>query len=180
MIGRRSEEHTSELQSQSNLVCRLLLEKKNANAVTWNSSIFQIGSVVGPALSGLLVAYVGFAFVYVLDALCALAFFLLVFPIRRSNQAPDRTGTNTWKSLVAGLRFVFSRNVILATITLDLFAVLLGGATALMPIFADQILHCGPVGLGWMRAAPAVGAFVMALVVAYLPPMNQAGKGFLW
>src|SRR5205085_5142253 len=145
-----------------------------ANAVTWNSSIFQIGSVVGPAFSGLLVAYVGFPFVYLLDALCALAFFLLVFPIRRSKQVRDRTETNTWKSLVAGLRFVFSRNVILATITLDLFAVLLGGATALMPIFADQILHCGPVGLGWMRAMPAIGAFATALAVAHLPPMKHA------
>src|SRR6266705_2318411 len=122
-----------------------------ANAVTWNNSVFQIGSVVGPALSGLLVAYVGFPFVYLLDALCAFAFFLLVFPISRSKQIRDRTGANTWKSLVAGLRFVFGRKVILATITLVLFAVLLGGATALMPIFADQILHGGPVGLGWMR-----------------------------
>src|SRR6202043_1802497 len=69
---------------------------------------------------------------------------------------------------------------ILATITLDLFAVLLGGATALLPVFADQILHCGPVGLGWMRASPAVGAFVMALVIAYLPPMKHAGKALLW
>src|SRR5437667_2569141 len=134
-----------------------------ANAVTWNNSVFQIGSVVGPALSGLLVAYVGFPFVYLLDALCAFAFFLLVFPISRSKQIRDRTGANTWKSLVAGLRFVFDRKVILATITLDLFAVLLGGATALMPIFADQILHCGPVGLGWMRAMPAIGAFVVAI-----------------
>src|SRR5216110_3099235 len=98
-----------------------------ANAVTWNNSVFQIGSVVGPALSGLLVAYVGFPFVYLLDALCAFAFFLLVFPISRSKQIRDRIEANTWKSLVAGLRFVFGRKVILATITLDLFAVLLGG-----------------------------------------------------
>jgi len=67
-----------------------------------------------------------------------------------------------------------------ATITLDLFAVLLGGATALMPIFADQILHCGPVGLGWLRAMPAIGAFAMALVVAHLPPMKRAGQALLW
>jgi MFS family permease len=151
-----------------------------ANAVTWNNSIFQIGSVVGPALSGLLVAYIGFAFVYLLDALCAVAFFLLVFPIRRSKQVRDRSEANTWKSLIAGVRFVFGRKVVLATITLDLFAVLLGGATALMPIFADQILHCGPVGLGWMRAMPAIGAFATALAVAHLPPMKHAGKTLLW
>ncbi len=122
-----------------------------ANAVTWNNSVFQIGSVVGPAFSGLLVAYIGFPFVYLLDALCAFCFFLLVLPIRRSKQR-----------------------------RLDLFAVLLGGATALMPIFADQILHCGPVGLGWLRAMPAIGAFAMALVVAHLPPMKQSGQTLLW
>jgi MFS family permease len=151
-----------------------------ANAVTWNNSIFQIGSVVGPALSGLLVAYVGFPFVYLLDAVCASVFFFLVLPIRRSKQVRDRSDAGTWKSLIAGLRFVFRREVILATITLDLFAVLLGGATALMPIFADQILHVGPVGLGWMRATPAIGAFATALVVAHLRPMRQAGRILLW
>ena len=78
------------------------------------------------------------------------------------------------------MRFVFSKHVILATISLDLFAVLFGGATALLPIFADQILHSGPVGLGWLRAAPAVGAFTMALTVAHLPPMRHAGRTLLW
>src|SRR5436189_3982512 len=150
-----------------------------ANAVTWNNSIFQVGSVVGPAMSGLLVAYIGFPFVYLLDALCAFSFFLLVVPIHRSTQVRDQTGASTWKSLIAGMRFVLRKKVILATITLDLFAVLLGGATALMPIFADQILHCGPVGLGWLRASPAIGAFAMALVVAHLPPMKRAGKTLL-
>jgi MFS family permease len=151
-----------------------------SNAVTWNNSVFQIGSVVGPALSGLLVAFFGFAFVYLLDALCSIILFLLVFLIRDSSKRRERTNESTWKSLIAGVRFVFRRKVILATITLDLFAVLLGGATALMPIFADQILHVGPVGLGWMRAAPAIGAFAMALLVAHLPPMKRAGKTLLW
>jgi MFS family permease len=91
-----------------------------------------------------------------------------------------RGEVSTWKSLIAGLRFVFQRKVILATITLDLFAVLLGGVTALLPIFADQILHCGPVGLGWLRAMPAVGAFGTALAVAHLPPMKHAGRNLLW
>jgi MFS family permease len=151
-----------------------------ANAVTWNNSFFQIGSVVGPAISGLLVAFVGFPFVYALDALCAFAFFLLVLPIRRGPRNRNQIEKSTWRSLIAGLRFVFSKKVILATITLDMFAVLLGGATALLPIFADQILHCGPIGLGWLRAAPAFGAFGMALVIAYLPPMKRAGKTLLW
>src|SRR5207249_9989419 len=121
-----------------------------ANAVTWNNSVFQIGSVVGPGISGLLVAHVGFPFVYMLDALCAFLFFVLVLPIRRSTQSRNQIEKSTWKSLIAGLRFVLSKKVILATITLDLFAVLLGGATGLLPIFAAHILHCGPIGLGWM------------------------------
>src|SRR4029077_14699641 len=150
-----------------------------ANAVTWNSSVFQIGSILGPALGGLLIVRAGFPFIYVLDAICALSFFFLVLPIRSGDQG-GRVEKNAWRSLVTGLRFVLSKKVILATITLDMFAVLLGGAVALLPIFADQILHCGPVGLGWMRAAPAIGAFAMALFVAYLPPMREAGKTLLW
>jgi MFS family permease len=148
--------------------------------VTWNNTVFQIGSVVGPALSGLVVARVGFPLVYSIDAITAFLFFLLVLPIPRSPGIHQRPGESAWRGLAAGIRFVFERKVILATITLDLFAVLLGGATALLPIFADQILHCGPVGLGWMRAAPAIGAFAMALAVAYLPPMKAAGQTLLW
>ena len=150
-----------------------------ANAVTWNSSMFQIGSILGPALGGLLIVRMGFPFIYMLDAICALSFFFLVLPIRSGDQG-GRVEKNAWRSLVNGLRFVLSRKVILATITLDMFAVLLGGATALLPIFADQILHCGPVGLGWMRAAPGVGGLVMAIAIAYLPPMRQAGRALLW
>jgi MFS family permease len=151
-----------------------------SNAVTWNSSVFQIGSVVGPALSGFVVAHQGFPIVYAIDAITSTLFFLLALPIPRAPKARERKEQSTWRSLAAGMKFVFSRKVILATITLDLFAVLLGGSVALLPIFADQILHCGAVGLGWLRAAPAIGAFAMALAVAYLPPMRQAGKMLLW
>ena len=150
-----------------------------ANAVTWNSSIFQIGSIVGPALGGLLIVYTGFPFIYALDAVCALAFFFLVLPIRSGDQG-GRVEKNAWRSLITGMRFVLSKKIILATITLDMFAVLLGGSIALLPIFADQILHCGPVGLGWMRAAPGVGGLVMAIAIAYLRPMRHAGRTLLW
>ena len=150
-----------------------------ANAVTWNSSIFQVSCVLGPALGGFLIVRLGFPFIYALDAVCALSFFFLVLPIEKVRTA-RRVAGSAWSSLGEGIRFVLSKKVILATITLDLFAVLLGGATALLPIFADQILHCGPIGLGWLRAAPAVGAFVMAVAIAYLPPMRQAGRALLW
>ena len=150
-----------------------------ANAVTWNSSIFQVSCVLGPALGGFLIVRLGFPFIYALDAVCALSFFFLVLPIEKVRVA-RRVAGNAWRSLEEGIRFVLSKKMILATITLDLFAVLLGGATALLPIFADQILHCGPIGLGWLRAAPAVGAFVMAVTIAYLPPMRHAGRALLW
>ena len=150
-----------------------------ANAVTWNSSMFQVGSILGPAASGLLIVWTSFPFIYALDAVCALAFFFLLLPIRSRDQG-SRVEESTWRSLTTGLRFLVSKKVILATITLDMVAVFLGGATALLPIFADQILHCGPVGLGWMRAAPGIGGLVMALVIAYLPPMRKAGQTLLW
>src|SRR5437660_3015903 len=123
-----------------------------SNAVTWNNSVFQIGSVVGRAMSGFVVAHRGFPIVYVIDAITSFAFFLLVLPIPRAKQLLRRAEQRTCRSLAAGAKFVFSKKVILATITLDLFAVLLGGAVALLPIFADQILRCGTVGLGWLRA----------------------------
>src|SRR2546421_8002447 len=151
-----------------------------ANAVTWNNSVFQIGSVAGPAISGFIVAHLSFSCVYIIDAICSFLFFLLVLPIPRTPVREKREEQNTWRSLQAGMRFVLSKHVILATITLDLFAVLLGGATALLPMFADQILHVGAIGLGWMRAMPAIGAFGTALLVAYLRPMKCAGRNLLW
>jgi MFS family permease len=150
-----------------------------SNAVTWNSSTFQVGSVLGPGMAGLLIVYTDFPFIYALEAACAFAFFLLILPINSGDQG-KRVAGSAWKSMVAGMRFVVSKKVILATLTLDTFAVLLGGATALLPIFADQILHCGPIGLGWLRASPSIGAFLMAVVIAYLPPMKKAGKTLLW
>ncbi len=150
-----------------------------ANAVTWNSSMFQIACVLGPATAGFLIVRLGFPFIYTIDCACAATFFLLVLPIRKAREA-RRVAAGAWESLAAGLRFVAGKKVILAALTLDMFAVLLGGATALLPIFADRILHCGPIGLGWLRAAPAIGAFVMAVTIAYLPPMRHAGRTLLW
>lgn len=84
------------------------------------------------------------------------------------------------KALAAGAQFVWSNQLILAAITLDLFAVLLGGAVALLPIFAKDILHVGPVELGWLQAAPSIGALIMAVTLAYLPPFRNAGPALLW
>ncbi|MBY0397915.1 MAG: MFS transporter, partial [Thermoleophilia bacterium] len=151
-----------------------------ARAVTWNSSSWQVANVVGPSLGGLVIALTGGATAaYVLDAACCLAFIGLVAPIRVRPTVRDAEPV-TLRSLLAGLRFVFGTELILATITLDLFAVLLGGATALLPVFAKDILHVGPTGLGWLRAAPSMGAFLMALALAHRPPMRRAGRALVW
>jgi MFS family permease len=149
------------------------------NAATWNSSLFQVSCVAGPAVAGLLIVRAGFPFIYSLEAFCALTFLFLVVPIKKVEQGM-RVTAGALESLRAGLRFVWHKKVILATLTLDMFAVLLGGATALLPIFAKEILHCTPVGLGWLRASPAIGAFIMGVAIAYLPPMRHAGKTLLW
>jgi len=165
--------------ARSSFFPTLVPRESFANAITWNSSIFQVSCVLGPAVGGLLIVRLGFPFIYALDAVSALTFFFLVLPIERIRRSRPVVGS-AWSSLAEGIRFVLSKRIVLATITLDLFAVLLGGATALLPIFADQILRCGPIGLGWLRAAPAVGAFVMAVTIAYLPPMQRAGRTLLW
>lgn len=158
----------------ANLVPRPAL----ANAVTWSSSLFEIGCVTGPAIGGILIALFGFPAVYAIDAVCSLVFvaFLLPVRVRQERHAPQG---HPWQELLSGLRFVARTKAILATITLDLFAVLLGGATALLPMFADQILHVGAVGLGWLRSAQSLGAVTMALALAHLPPLRRAGLTLL-
>jgi MFS family permease len=150
------------------------------NAVTWGSSNFEIGSMAGPALGGLLLAQFGFSFVYALDAACQLAFIGFLLPTHSQQEPHTPSGEHPLRDLLAGMRFVWRTKIIFATITLDLFAVLLGGSIALLPIFAEKILHVGPVGLGWLRAAPSIGAVAMALAIAHLPPMRRAGVAMLW
>jgi MFS family permease len=97
----------------------------------------------------------------------------------RPRVAERRLTAATWYSLLAGIRFVWNTKLILATITMDLFAVLLGGATALLPIYARDILQVGPSGLGWLRAAPSLGALIMAIGLAHRPPFQRAGRTLL-
>jgi MFS family permease len=149
------------------------------NAVTWNSSAFGISSAAGPALAGLLLVRHPYWVVYALDAACSVAFFLFLIPTPAS-PAKNDSRTAGIEGLFDGLRFVWSTRIILATITLDLFAVLFGGATALLPIFADRILHAGPAGLGWLRSAPSIGAICMAMILAHRRPMQRPGLSLLW
>ncbi len=151
-----------------------------ANAATWNSSSFQIASVVGPALGGFAIALLGGATgVYILAAVAGLLCFILMAMVVE----PKFTRSNepiSLKALAAGATFVWQNQLILAAISLDMFAVLLGGAVALLPIFAKDILRVGPFELGCLQAAPSIGALIMAVSLAHLPPLRKAGLALLW
>ncbi|HEX4084586.1 MAG TPA: MFS transporter [Chthoniobacteraceae bacterium] len=149
------------------------------NAVTWNSSAFGVSSVLGPALAGVMLVHHPYWIIYAMDAGCAVAFFLFMIPTPHSKGKPAGRPAG-FEGLFDGLRFVWSTKVVLATITLDLFAVLFGGATALLPIFADSILHVGAAGLGWLRAAPSFGSICMATILAHRRPMRRPGLTLLF
>jgi MFS family permease len=166
--------------ASSALVAQVIPAAAYENAMTWRSSIGQIASVLGPAAGGFLTGLLhGATWVYVIDAVTALAFLALLLPTRPRAQTPGRTDTRTWRSLAEGLRFLRKTPELLAAITLDLFAVLLGGAVTLLPIYARDILHVGPIGLGWLQAAAAVGALCMALLLAHRPAFSKAGRALL-
>jgi MFS family permease len=150
------------------------------NAATWNSSSFQIASVVGPALGGFAIALLGGATgVYVLAAFAGLLCFILMAMVVEPTFTRSKEPISL-KALAAGATFVWHNQLILAAITLDMFAVLLGGAVALLPIFAKDILRVGPFELGCLQAAPSIGALIMAVSLAHLPPLRKAGKALLW
>ncbi|MCU0513794.1 MAG: MFS transporter [Anaerolineae bacterium] len=156
-------------------------EEHYFNAATWSSSVWQFSAITGPAIGGLLIALAGSATpVYIFNALAGLVLVsvLLLLRTKAKNYAlPEETPL---QSLRAGLRFLQSTPVILASITLDMFAVLLGGAVFLLPVYASDILQVDAVGLGILRAAPSMGALVMALYLARRPPFQRAGVTLLW
>jgi hypothetical protein len=150
------------------------------NSIAWRSSTWQSGAVAGPALGGLLYGFAGVTATYAVQAaliLVALVSFAMI-RVERTTAAAGRAA-DVGDSLLSGLRFVWRERVLLGAQTLDLFSVLLGGAEALLPVFADRILRVGPQGLGLLRAAPAAGAMVMSLYVAHRPPFRRAGRSLL-
>ena len=134
------------------------------NALAWNASAWQIASIAGPALGGLIYA-LGASAVFIVTSLFYTGCFVMLGAIQPRNAAAPSEKV-TWHTLTAGWRFIWSKPVILGSISLDLFAVLLGGATALLPVYARDIFHTGPVGLGILRCMPAIGAFACTLVLA--------------
>jgi MFS family permease len=150
-----------------------------SRAVTWNTGAFHLSSVIGPAIGGALIALTHKAVVvYAINAAATLVCLTLIALVR-SRQAVIPRAEMTLASLLAGFKFVYQTKIILGTITLDLFAVLLGGATALLPVYAKDILHAGPTGLGILQAALPLGSVVSALYLAHRPPLQRAGHALI-
>ena len=147
------------------------------NAIAWNTSGFESAAMAGPALGGILIAW-NHTIPYFVTALCGFVFIATIIPIRK-RPTPSRQEPATLKSLAAGVRYVIDNQIILAIISLDLFAVLLGGAAYILPIFAIKILGVGARGYGWLRASPALGALSGAILMAHLPPLKRAGRAML-
>ncbi len=159
------------------LVPQLVPTSVFPNAVTWNTSLIQLSSVFGPAIGGLALIY-GAPAAYALNALGALTFILVLAKLNL-HDAGKRTGGISLQTLLAGIHYVWHERILFVLMALDLFAVLLGGAVYLLPVYAKDILKVDATGFGLLRAAPAVGAFCMALLLIYLPPMRRAGWSLL-
>jgi MFS family permease len=142
-------------------------------AVAWNSTVFQIATIAGPALGGILYV-LGPWLVYGTGT--GLMFSGFIFLASMRGRWKVKNSSTGWNGLLEGVRFVFAKKAILGAVSLDLFAVLFGGATALLPIFARDILHTGPWGLGILRSSPALGAALMALWLAHFPIRGRAGR----
>lgn len=149
-----------------------------ANAATWRSAMFHTAMVAGPALGGLLVALSARA-AYGVEALLMAVGLLCLARVRPRPRPPEGEPRPALHGLFEGVRFVFREKVVLGALSLDLFAVLFGGAPALLPIFARDILQVGELGFGLLRAAPAAGSILISLVLAHRPPLRRAGRTLL-
>jgi MFS family permease len=162
--------------SRSALVSEIVPRGLYANAATWRSSTWQLGTVLGPALGGLVLGTFGARWAYVVNAVLATTALACMAMIRYTPQPRSVVSASMRESLAEGVRFVRGQRVILGALTLDMFAVFFGGAVALLPVFAAEVLHVGPRGLGALQAAPGAGAVLMALYVAHRRPFRQAGR----
>jgi MFS family permease len=164
---------------------QLVPEEHFPNAVAWNASIFQAATILGPSFGGILyAAFRGPSVVYVVAVLTAIGATVSSFRIKPEVKVRPREAywskSMTMKTVFAGLHYIWRKKLILGAISLDLFAVLLGGAVALLPVYAREILHTGPWGLGLLRTAPGVGAAIMAVLLAHWPLRGRSGPMLLW
>jgi MFS family permease len=167
------------LPSRNALAAEVVPRPLFASSVAWRTGIWQVAAVTGPAVGGVLYASVGPTASYGVAAALMAAAFVAVGNVRVVVARVPAANANLLASVREGLVFLLERRLFLGAMTLDLLAVLFGGAVALLPIFAEEILHSGPRGLGLLRAAPAIGAVVMSGVLALRPPHRRAGPTFL-
>jgi MFS family permease len=150
-----------------------------ANAAMWRSVGFQLASTLGPLMGGFLIAWWNPVAIYLIDAASSLILVgCLVFVRPKAHQRMAEP--HSWRSLLQGIHYLRRNPVILSTMTLDMVAVLFGGATALLPIYATEVLHVGATGFGWLRAMPSIGAIAMSVWMATHPPMRRGGTTLLW
>jgi MFS family permease len=166
--------------AQFGLLGQIVPPEMYGNASAWNSTVWQIACIVGPALAGILYYWQGPAVTYALGTLLLLAGWGCLTRIHPPPARAARPEQSIFASIHEGLRFVFSNQVVLGAMALDLFAVLFGGAVALLPVYAEDILHTGAVGAGFLRAAPAVGSLIVGIYLSYAPVARRAGLAMMW
>lgn len=163
------------------LLSQVIPKEQTLNAATWSSSVWQLSSIIGPALGGFCYSLKGPFFSYTLAFVILLAglifTFFVILPQKEKKLIPVME--SFIDRIFGGLKFVLKTKILLWAMSLDMFAVLFGGAVALLPMFASDILKVGPMGLGFLRAAPALGSALMGFMLAYLPPMKWAGRNML-
>ena len=161
------------------LVALIVPKKIYPNAATWSSSTWQMASILGPAVAGLTINWMGVHWSLCVVFILVVLSFMLGLLISKKPVLNPKIGEPVIQSLKEGVRFVFQTKAILGALSLDMIAVLFGGAVALLPVFAQDILKVGPEGFGVLRAAPAVGAFLTMLTTAYIPISRRAGMKLL-
>lgn len=161
------------------LLALIVPKKAYPNAATWSSSVWQIGAVVGPAAAGFSITLIGVHWSMCAVFACAVFALLTLTQIKQKPILNPKIGEPIMESLSEGIKFVFNNKTVLGALSLDMVAVLFGGAVALLPIFAQDILKVGPEGFGFLRAAPAIGAFITMLITAYVPLSRDAGMKLL-
>jgi MFS family permease len=162
------------------LIALIVPKKLYPNAATWSSSTWQMASVLGPAFAGFSISWFGVnTSLCIVFGLVILSFIIILF-IKKKPILNKKIGEPVFKSLKEGISFVYNSKAILGALTLDMISVLFGGAIALLPVFAQDILQVGSEGFGALRAAPAIGAFLTMLTTAYLPISKNAGKKLLF
>lgn len=159
---------------------QLIPRELYSNAITWNSTLWETAAIGGPAIGGFLYGFVGIQDAYLADVVLMFMGLILALGINNKPLPPESEEQGIIDKIRAGLRFVFNNQIILGAISLDLFAVLFGGAVALLPIFAKEILLVGPEGLGILRASPSVGALMMAFYITHHPIKKNTGKILLY